>query len=104
MVYDKFRHCAGAVSSNPTVKAWFDQMTTSYAAEIDQFIAKNSGALVDLTQAKKKPTGKDPKADKKQAAKDKAAAKKSEAPAKPKTVKKTVVEIPQEYKDLVNSQ
>jgi methionyl-tRNA synthetase len=104
VVYDKFRHCAGAVGSNPTVKAWFDQMTTSYAEEIDQFIAKNSGALVDLTQAKKKPTGKDPKADKKQAAKDKAAAKKSECAAKPKIAKKVVQEIPQEYKDLVNSQ
>lgn len=94
VVFDKIRNGDVDLSKFPEMKIWFDSLKEKYSTQIDEFITKNSGAL--MTEVKKS------KVKKPVVAKEAEPKKVNAAPKKEHQAKKKE-EISQEYKDLVKS-
>ena len=94
VVFDKLRRSNVDLSQFQDTNSWFGKLKEKYSVQIDEFIAKNSGELVDLKKDNKKKE-KNPKQ----------AEPKKVAPAAPKKehVAKKKEEISEDYKNLVKS-
>ena len=94
VVFDKLRRSNVDLSQFQDTNSWFGKLKEKYSAQIDEFIAKNSGELVDLKKDNKKKE-KNPKQ----------AEPKKVAPAAPKKehVAKKKEEISEDYRNLVKS-